>query len=198
MIWPPIKTPAEAAPFRLDTERLQLRPAVQNDYAQWAEVRGRNRSFLKPYEPSWPEGCLERGFFRRRVERLDDDWKADRTYAFLITDRAAGTLLGGINLNNVARGAAQYASLGYWLDERAQGRGYMSEAAGAIAGFAFGRIALSRLNAATLPDNHKSQAMLVRTGFVREGFAKAFIQIDGQRRDHILFGLNADDFSGAA
>jgi ribosomal-protein-alanine N-acetyltransferase len=53
------------------------------------------------------------------------------------------------------------------------------------------------MNAATLPHNRKSQTMLLRLGFSEEGFAKKYIQIDGRRQDHILYGLDAADFSGA-
>lgn len=155
-----------------------------------------NQTYLQPYEPTWPAESLTQAFFKRRVERLMQDWAADRTYAFLIfhNDR----LIGGINVNNVSRGAAQFASLGYWLDEMSQGHGYMGEAANAVLHFSFEHLALYRVNAATLPHNRRSRVMLERLGFREEGFAKAYIQINGRRQDHILYGLNDSDFSGAS
>lgn len=132
----------------------------------------------------------------RRAARLAREWEQDRTYAFLIFLKE-GRLAGGLNINNVSRGAANYGALGYWLDESLQGNGYMTEAGFAVLEYAFSALQLSRMNAATLPHNHKSRAMLHRLGFVEEGFAKNYIQIDGRRQDHVLFGLNAPDFSGA-
>lgn len=194
-VWP-LKEKLKSAPV-LKTARLCLRPAIMDDFAQWHDVRGRNQGFLKAYEPAWPPSCLTKEFFERRTQRLTRDWMEDRCYAFLILKDDNATLLGGININNVARGAAQYGSLGYWLDRETQGRGVMYEAAFAVLGYAFTSLQLERMNAATLPHNDKSKNMLKKLGFVEEGFAKSYIQIDGQRQDHVLFGLNAADFLSA-
>ncbi len=185
------KASEKAPSVFLDAGRIYLRPAKISDYAQWVDVRSRNAEFLKPFEPAWPEGCLEPDFFRRRVERLANDWEGDNTYAFLIFMQGTHELLGGININNVTRGAAQMASLGYWIDQPQQGKGLMSDAAGTALDFAFGPLRLARMNAATLVHNDKSQKMLLRLGFEEEGFARSYIQINGRRQDHILYGLNA-------
>lgn len=196
MIWP-LREKLPTGTIELKTERLVLRPAELSDYPQWKTVRQRSFPYLKPFEPSWPDGCLTADFFDRRVKRLAHDWANDRTYAFLIFS-ADGTLVGGININNVCRGAANYGSLGYWLDESAQGHGYMTEAAAAVLHYAFQTLHFSRMNAATLAHNDKSRAMLERLNFSEEGFAKKYIQIDGRRQDHVLYGLNAADALGPA
>jgi ribosomal-protein-alanine N-acetyltransferase len=197
MLWPSRNRLSRPGQIKLTSERVYLRPALVSDYPQWAKVRGRNRDYLMPFEPAWPEDSLDQDFFRRRVVRLDHDWLTDRTYAFLIFDLVGG-LIGGININNVVRGAAQQATLGYWLDEAKQGQGYMTEAGLVVLDYAFRPLQLARMNAATLVHNDKSKAMLKRLGFVEEGFARAYIQINGLRQDHILFGLNAGDFLRAA
>lgn len=197
MIWP-LKDKQQRSNYTLiNTDRLYLRPALPSDYHQWRDVRVRNHAYLKPFEPTWPKNCLEQDFFLRRIERLAQDWQQDRGYAFLIFEQVSSALIGGININNITRGAAQYASLGYWLAQDAQGKGYMTEAGHAALDFAFTQIHLERMNAAALPHNRKSRAMLTRLGFAEEGFAKAYIQIDGIRQDHVLYGLNADDFLSA-
>lgn len=198
MIWGLRQRKAETSPATaaLQSPRLTLRSAAMADFPQWKAVRQKNYPYLKPFEPTWPDGCLTADFFARRLKRLWREWEGDRTYAFLIFLKD-GTLIGGLNVNNVTRGAANYASLGYWLAEDAQGNGYMTEAGFAVLDFSFKDLQLSRMNAATLPHNHKSQAMLQRLGFAEEGFAKKYIQIDGRRQDHVLYGLDAADFSGA-
>lgn len=186
--------PVRAPVCRLETARLILRPAALEDYLQWRKVRAENYDYLKPYEPAWPPKCLEEEFFSCRVARLNRDWMEDRTYALLVFLKDE-ILIGGMNINNVARGAAQYGSLGYWLAENAQGHGYMTEAAAATLHHAFTELAFERINAATLPHNEKSKSMLKRLGFAEEGFAKSYVQIDGVRADHVLFGLTVEDYS---
>lgn len=200
-MWPR-KTLTAPQDVKLQTKDLFLRPAWHSDYEDWARVRGENRIFLENYEPTWPKDSLTETFFKRRVDRLSDDARHDRAHTFLIFENADLKLIGGINLNNVARGAAQHASLGYWLSQEWQGKGLMTQAARATMAYAFADLRLERINAATLVHNTKSRTMLQRLGFAEEGFAKSYIQIAGKRQDHVLYGLNAEDFkegfSGAA
>jgi ribosomal-protein-alanine N-acetyltransferase len=197
-MWPlKRKSPVADEAFEIVTERLVLRPAQESDYPQWRDVRDQNYAYLKPFEPTWPKNCLERDFFQRRVERLNADWHEDRCYAFLILSRE-GMLLGGMNINNITRGAGQFATLGYWIEQQSQGKGYMREAGHGILNFAFRNIMLQRINAACLVRNERSRNLLLSLGFEEEGFARSYIQIDGKRQDHILFGLNADTYSGAS
>ncbi len=179
---------------QLVADDVFLRPARIEDCDEWISVRRENRVYLKPFEPAWPENCLTEDFFIRRLERLNNDWLHDRTYAFLIFEKNSGELSGGININNITRGAGQQASLGYWISQKCQGRGWMTQSALTVLDFAFRRVRLARMNAATLPHNVKSRNMLLRLGFAEEGFAKRYIQINGVREDHILYGLNREDF----
>lgn len=196
MLWPQKKSQTRTAlpDFCLNGFRVMVRPPREEDWSAWAQLRGANRDYLKPYEPRWAENCLTRDFFARRLRRQANDWLGDRAYSFLIFSREDDALIGGINLNHVCRGAAQHAQMGYWLAEEHQGLGYMSEAARLVIKYAFQTLKLKRINASCLPDNERSVGLLQRLGFEEEGFAKAYLQIDGQWQDHRLFGLN----SGAA
>lgn len=172
----------------LHGDYVDLRPPTLSDWAEWSKVRGRNQDYLRPLEPVWPEDALSESFFLRRLRRQVCDWELDQAYSFLMFNRDGGGLIGGININHVARGAAQYASLGYWLDEDHQGQGYMTEGLGLVIAHAFGPLKLHRLNAACLPENERSMGLLKRLGFEEEGFAQSYVQIAGRWRDHVLFG----------
>lgn len=117
-------------------------------------------------------------------------WRRDSRYSFLIFTLVSGQLLGGITVSNVRRGPAEAGSLGYWLGEAHQGQGYMSEAVEAICQWCFHCLRLQRIEAATLLTNARSQAVLERCGFEREGIARAYLEIAGERQDHVLFARN--------
>ncbi len=197
MIWPRRRIyPVRVVPsVRLQGPRTIIRSPLPEDWPQWAEVRERNRAMLTPLEPTWPQDCLSREFFARRLERQMADWQKGRAYSFLIFADDNQSLLGGININNVSRGAAQFASLGYWLDRDVQGQGYMTEALTQVIDFGFKTINLHRFNAGCLPDNEKSSALLRRLGFEEEGLARKYVQIDGKWQDHRLFGLPVEHWS---
>jgi [ribosomal protein S5]-alanine N-acetyltransferase len=174
-------------------EGLYLRPGSAADYASWSRLRQASRSFLEPWEPTWPEDDLTQGAFRRRLRRQDEDISRDEAYAFLVFDQTSDQLLGGITLGGVRRGVSQTGTLGYWMGVPHAGKGRMTRAVAAIADFAFARLRLHRLEAACIPDNTPSIKVLENNGFAREGFARAYLKIDGAWRDHVLFGLVEND-----
>jgi ribosomal-protein-alanine N-acetyltransferase len=65
----------------------------------------------------------------------------------------------------------------------------MTESLRLINDFCFERVKLNRIHAACLVHNTRSHNTLLRAGFVKEGFAARYIEINGQYQDHILFGL---------
>ena len=180
----------------LEAERLVLRLPRRNDFDNWFDLRSRNRSFLMPFEPRWPDAPPTRTTFTKRVRRARRLAAEGSEFSFLIFEHSSGhqKMAGGITLSNIRYNAACHANLGYWQGEEFCGRGLMSQAVGLVLTFAFERLHLHRVHAACLPDNQRSVNVLERNGFVREGFARAYLQINGQRADHVLFGLTRDRF----
>lgn len=191
---PLIRQPVKFPALRITSERLLLRPPAMIDRDDWIALRRKNREMLLPFEPQWHEKSLSPRYFKTRLAHQSRNWRLGLSCSFLIFLRDGDTLIGGINLNNICRGAAQCASPGYWLGEEFQGQGYMAEALDRVIVYAFEGQKLHRLNAATLPHNGRSIKLLRKAGFEEEGFAKAYLQINGEWQDHLLFGLTADHY----
>lgn len=181
------------ASHRLEGRGLLLKPPQSNDYAPWAELRALSRDHLIPWEPQWSSDELSRTAFRRRLRHYHREAAEDHGYAFLIFAADAGTLLGGVTLTGVRRGVTQSASLGYWIGRPYARRGLMTEAVRTVLPFAFDVLRLHRVEAATQPTNVPSMRVLERNGFVREGFARSYLKINGQWADHMLFGRLSGD-----
>ncbi len=179
---------------RLDGPRVYLRPPRLRDWKAWATLRQESRAFLTPWEPSWPEDALSRAAYLRRLRRSILEWRHDESYAFLVFSMADRGLLGGITVSNVRRGVCQTATLGYWIGERHARQGLMTEAARLAVRFGFHDLGLHRIEAACLPTNIPSQRLLTRVGFSQEGYARAYLRIDGAWRDHLLFAMLESDF----
>jgi ribosomal-protein-alanine N-acetyltransferase len=180
----------------IDGGKVRLRLPAMDDFAQWAAVRGASREFLSPWEPTWPPDDLTRGAFRYRVKRYHRDMRADASYAFFIFTGSEARLAGGLTLSNVRRGVAQAASLGYWIGAEFARQGLMTAAVAAIVPFAFATLKLYRIEAACLPSNAASLALLRRAGFSKEGYARNYLKINGRWQDHVLFAIIADDLGG--
>jgi ribosomal-protein-alanine N-acetyltransferase len=167
---------------------ITLRTPQVTDFAEWSELREESREFLTPWEPTWPADDLTRSAFRRRVRRYADDMRTDQGYSFLIVRNTDGALVGGLTLANIRRGVAQAASLGYWMGLPFTRRGHMTAAVRAVIPFAFGPLRLHRLEAACIPTNAGSIRLLENNGFVREGYAREYLCINGLWQDHVLYG----------
>jgi [ribosomal protein S5]-alanine N-acetyltransferase len=172
---------------------VTLRVPQAGDYIEWAALRERSRAFLTPWEPTWPADDLSRGAFRRRVKRYAEDLRGDLAYAFLIFRGADNAMVGGLTLANIRRGVAQAGSIGYWVGEPYARSGYMTAAMRALMPFCFGTLRLHRVEAACIPSNTASIRLLERTGFQREGYARAYLCINGTWQDHLLFARLKDD-----
>lgn len=180
-------------PFRLVGERVYLRSPERGDYEEWAGLRAMSRNFLAPWEPIWPPDGLSRTSFRARVARYAEDWRTDQAYNFFIFGND-DTLVGGIGLSNLRRGVSETASLGYWVGEPFARRGYMTAALPLTLDFAFEQLRLHRVEAATLPSNVPSRALLKRAGFHEEGHAREYLCIAGKWQDHVLFAILRGDW----
>src|SRR5271170_1268846 len=183
---------------RLETERLFLRRPRLTDWRAWTNLRAASRDFLVPWEPTWPDDALTIPAYRRRLRQIGHEWRSDQGYAFFIFLRETGMLVGGVNLSGVRRGVAQAASLGYWMGEAFANRGLMGEALTGLLPYAFERLGLHRIEAACLPHNKASRALLLRLGFQQEGYARGYLKIAGRWQDHILHALLAGEYQTPA
>ncbi len=172
---------------------VTLRVPQSSDYAEWAALREMSRAFLVPWEPVWPTDDLTRGAFRRRIKRYAEDLRSDLAYAFLIFRNEDNAMVGGLTLANIRRGVAQAGSIGYWVGAPFARQGYMTAAMRTLVPFCFGTLRLHRLEAACIPSNEASIRLLEKTGFQREGYARAYLCINGVWQDHLLYARLKED-----
>jgi [ribosomal protein S5]-alanine N-acetyltransferase len=168
-------------------DRVTLRVPQMNDFEEWAALRDTSRDFLVPWEPTWPADDLSRGAFRRRLKRYAEDQRNDLAYPYFIFRNADQKLVGGLTMTNIRRGVAQAGSLGYWMGAAYARQGYMTAAVRLLVPFAFSTLKLHRLEAACIPENAASVRLLEKTGFVREGYAREYLCINGTWQDHLLY-----------
>lgn len=69
----------------------------------------------------------------------------------------------------------------------------MTEAVRCAITFGFEHVGLHRMEAACLPHNAASRAVLLRCGFKEEGVARRYLRINGEWQDHLLFGYLRED-----
>ncbi|WP_370203661.1 GNAT family N-acetyltransferase [Salipiger bermudensis] len=182
--------------FRLDTERLVLRPPQHGDFNAWVSLRVESPAYLTPWEPSWAQDHLTRRAFTNRVYWANRSIAAGTAVPLFLFRREDEQLLGAITLDNIRRGPAQSGVLGYWTGQPFARHGYMRETIAALVHHAFERLDLSRIEAACLPENVASRGLLERSGFKYEGVAQSYLQINGRWRTHVLYAALRGDRRG--
>lgn len=187
--------PSSSAASVLEGRGLWLAHPVMSDYQEWAELRALSREHLTPWEPQWTRDELSRAAFKRRVRHYQREAADDLGYAFLIRSASDDTLLGGLSLSNLRRGVSQAAILGYWMGLPHAGCGYMREAVRVACAHAFETLRLHRIEAVTQPVNIPSIRVLEHNGFLREGFARSYLKINGVWADHFFFGRLAEPWA---
>ncbi|SFV36317.1 ribosomal-protein-alanine N-acetyltransferase [Devosia crocina] len=195
MVWP-WSTPEQLILLR--GQRVALRLPQWRDYPAWYNLRRQSHDFLKPFEPRWSEADLSRRVFSMRVKRARIEAEQGTDYTFFVFSPAetGATLVGGITLSNIRRRAAQFVTLGYWMGQPYAGKGLMTEAVSVALPFVFETLDLHRIHAAFLPTNMASRRVLEKNGFIEEGFAERYLQIDGRWEDHVLMGLTRERWDG--
>ncbi|WP_152360451.1 GNAT family N-acetyltransferase [Microlunatus speluncae] len=129
------------------------------------------------------------------VDRLREAGTA--VYLAIVAAADRDEVLGEASLSGIDP-TQRRASVGYWLVPAARGRGAATRAVRLLAGWAFGELALARLELTCGPDNLGSQQVARRAGFQQEGLLRSHLAFKGGRRDSLIFGLLPSDLAGPA
>lgn len=167
---------------------IRTRLITPADATVLAQLVADNRDYLAPWEPIRPDDYFTVDGQRQVVSESLKRYEEGLQLPHVILDED-GAVVGRINLNNIVRGPFLSASLGYWLAEGASGRGLAKAAVAEMVAVGFHEEGLHRLEAGTIPENHRSQAVLRGNGFEQYGYARHYLSIDGRWQDHLLFQL---------
>ncbi|MBB4956200.1 ribosomal-protein-alanine N-acetyltransferase [Agrobacterium vitis] len=173
--------------LRDDTHFLRI--PRNSDYAQWYRLRSQSRAFLQPWEPLWRPDELTEGAFRTRVIRNTQEYSSGLAVPLFLFRQSDEALMGGLTIGLIRRGVSQACMIGYWMGECFAGQGHMFAALQLAIPYIFKELELHRIEAACIPDNHKSIRLLESAGFEREGLLRGYLNINGEWRDHALYSL---------
>jgi len=180
--------------IRLVTERLVVRGVRRRDYRRVYDFVRRNATFHNHWEPTRPADFFTQRFQRRIIREQVRDPSVIQLYFFLRPETGNREIIGSVTFSNIIAGAFQSCYVGYKLDERYTGQGYMSEALAVALRYVFVHERLHRVEANIMPKNERSRRLVERIGFREEGTARRYLQIQGTWTDHIHYALLSDEF----
>jgi len=176
--------------------RVLLRPLALSDFPAWQEVRRRNADWLTKWEAQrvsgQPDVVEDRDAYSVRCSARQRERQLGTGYGFGIF--VNGDFAGEINLTAVQRGPFQSAYVGYWIDEKHAGNGYMPESLVVLSQFAFDELHLHRIQISIIPRNAASRRVVEKLGVREEGIAVRYLEINGEWEDHVRYGLTAEEW----
>ena len=179
-------------PVRLVDREVVLRPLARSDHDAWRRARQRNAAWLVPWDATVPPGGEARPTsFKQLVRRLSRQARDGTTFPFAV--EVDGRFAGQVTVNNIVRGSAQFASVGYWLDREFAGRGVMPRAVAMAIDHAFTAGGLHRIEVCIRPENSNSLRVVEKLGIREIGFAPRFLHIDGEWRDHRIYAITQEE-----
>ncbi len=181
--------------LRLEDPPTAIRPTSPDDADEQLALRRANRDHTGPWDPRRDDSFYTIAGQRLELELDARAWAAGTAYAFAVLAMDDGDrIVGRVALANVVRGPWQNATLGYWIDARAGGRGHATRAVRLALRYAFEEVGLHRVQPAIIPRNVRSLRVAEKVGFRREGRALNYLKINGTWEDHEIYALTAEDW----
>lgn len=182
------RAPAGAESLRVElADGVFMRPVALRDIEELHALVEANRDHLRPWLPFADQSFDSTA---AHVERVVRDGRAGEGLSMVIV--RDGALAGMVSFVEPSREHA-VTSIGYWLDERAQGRGIMTLAVRALIREAFERWGMERVEIRVAVENTRSRAIPERLGFHPEGKLRRAHRFDGTTHDEVLYGLVSDE-----
>ncbi len=184
----------------IETARLRLviaRPGLEEPMARFYDENF--AGYLDRWSPPAPAEGFGAGYWAKRLPACEKEFEAGTSvrWVMLAPGQPQPEVFGTCNFTQIAKGPFRACVLGYQVARRHEGHGLMHEALVAAIDFAFRETRLHRIMANYRPENARSGRILDRLGFVREGFAREYLFIDGAWRDHVLTSLTNPHFDAA-
>ncbi|WP_106286120.1 GNAT family N-acetyltransferase [Paraburkholderia sp. BL25I1N1] len=173
-------------PREISTARLKLVPACEQFTHELREYSIENRAHLQPWEPLRDESFFDTESVCQRLSTMAHNNSSGVAVHLLLISSGTGEIVGDCNFTNIVRGPFQACHLGFSLAKRFEGQGLMREALTSAITYIFDEIGLHRIMANFRPENFRSERLLKRLGFEREGLARSYLRINGVWADHVL------------
>jgi RimJ/RimL family protein N-acetyltransferase len=178
-------------PPSIDLDGARLRPLRRADAdALYAYLRDPVVTELTSYpDPSLPlaEAIIERSLSR---------WAAGELSKWGVVLDHDDQIVGTCGFNEWSQ-VHRWAEVAFDLAHAHWGKGLMSQAVAAVLGWAYQQDKVNRVHAFVRVDNRRSERLLERSGFVREGCLRSYRVCRGQPRDFYIYGLLRSDWAAA-
>ncbi|MBQ0138176.1 MAG: GNAT family N-acetyltransferase [Kurthia sp.] len=153
-----------------ESERLIIRMPELADAEAVYEAMCRSAKSLKPHM-IWAQQKPVQEQVRENIRQAQAAFLAREDLRLHLFLKETGEFVGSSGLHRIDWTIPKF-EIGYWVDDKFEGKGYMTEATNRIATFAFKELAAKRIEIRCDRDNVRSRAVAERSGFELEGILR--------------------------
>lgn len=157
-------------PDSFESDRLIIRaPKVEDAPLVWKSVQVSHKA-LQPWMP-WAQNIQKIEDTTGNIRQAVADFVTRKDLRLHLFLKETGEFIGASGFHRINWDIPK-VEIGYWLDSRFEGKGYMTEAAERLTEFAFEDLGARRVEIRCDIDNVRSRAVAERLKFTLEGILK--------------------------
>jgi [ribosomal protein S5]-alanine N-acetyltransferase len=168
---------------------MNIKQAAVQDAIVLSNYYQENASHLTPWERTVEDGFHDIDAWELRLETREKEQVEGRSAYFLTYLNDSKEIIATCSLTGITQGAFMACFMGYSVAKAYEGQGVMKKLCQHAINYAFTELQLNRVMANYMPSNERSEKLLTSLGFVKEGFAKKYLFINGRWEDHIMTSL---------
>lgn len=180
----------------------QYPPTIDLDGARLRPLRAADAAALYAYlrdpvvteQTSYPIASIP--IVEAMIERSVSRWSAGELSRWAIALQHDDQLVGTCGFNEYSQ-AHRWAELAFDLAQAHWRKGLMRQAVAAVLDWTFRQGHVDRVHAFVRIDNRRSESLLQRSGFVREGCLRSYRICRGQAHDFYVYALLRSEWAAA-
>lgn len=145
-----------------------------------------NRAHLAKWEPIRKEDYFSLEETKQRIANSFESFQLGKSISLVGFTKDKSRIICICTFSNIIHGVFQACNLGYSICQSEEGKGLMFECLKTCIQYVFDEYELHRIMANYIPSNIRSEKLLNRLGFQKEGLAKSYLKIAGSWQDHVL------------
>lgn len=184
------------------TDQPQHPPTIELDGARLRPLRVDDADALYAYlrDPAVTEltayPVVSGPMVEAMIERSLSRWAAGELSRWAVALPHDDQIIGTCGFNEWSK-VHRWAELAYDLAQAHWGKGLMPQAVAAVLQWTFQQDQVDRVHAYVRVDNRRSERLLERSGFVREGCLRSYRVCRGQPHDFYIYALLRSDWAAA-
>ncbi len=171
-------------------ERVVLKRFADEHAGPIYQIVQTERDRLNEFLP-WPNFIKSVEDELEFIQGMKKQWDDKSCFGFAIILAEKNCLIGTIDLHAISWNHSR-GEIGYWISEKYQGKGYMSEAVSVLEKALFEE-GINRIEIRCDQNNSRSRSIPLRLGYTHEGTLREECFDRGQFRNTEVFGKIASD-----